>query len=83
MLNKPVVRDTVRAGLTILLGLLPGTSAWAQAPGNSYINPPGLAKPTGYTHVVVAADRRTLYIAGQVSCDATGTLGPRKSRLAL
>jgi enamine deaminase RidA (YjgF/YER057c/UK114 family) len=83
MFSKPIVRDTGRAGLLILLLLLPGTNARAQAPGNSYINPPGLVKPTGYTHVVVAADRRTLYIAGQVSCDATGTLGPRKSRLAL
>ena len=39
-----------------------------------YINPPGLTKPTGYTHVVVAADGRTVYIAGQVAFDSTGAL---------
>ncbi|HEY0351175.1 MAG TPA: RidA family protein, partial [Gemmatimonadales bacterium] len=44
----------------------------AQSPGNRYINPPGLVKPTGYTHVVVAADGRTVYIAGQVAFDTAG-----------
>jgi len=51
--------------------MIPGL-AYAQGTGNSYINPRGLAKPTGYTHVVVAADRRTVYIAGQVAFDSTG-----------
>jgi enamine deaminase RidA (YjgF/YER057c/UK114 family) len=58
--------------LLILLALLPWPSAYAQAGGTTYINPPGLVKPTGYTHVVVAADRRTVYIAGQVAFDSTG-----------
>jgi enamine deaminase RidA (YjgF/YER057c/UK114 family) len=48
--------------------------AYGQGTGNSYINPRGLATPTGYTHVVVAADRRTVYIAGQVAFDSTGKL---------
>ena len=39
-----------------------------------YINPPGLSKPTGYTHVIVAADGRTVYIAGQVAFDSTGAV---------
>src|SRR3954467_3304061 len=46
--------------------------ARAQGTGNTYINPKGLVTPTGYTHVVVAADRRTVYIAGQVAFDSTG-----------
>lgn len=46
--------------------------AHSQGTGNTYINPRGLVKPTGYTHVVVAADRRTVYIAGQVAFDSTG-----------
>jgi enamine deaminase RidA (YjgF/YER057c/UK114 family) len=45
---------------------------YAQATGNTYINPRGLVTPTGYTHVVVAADRRTVYIAGQVAFDSSG-----------
>lgn len=44
----------------------------AQQSGARFINPPGLARPSGYTHVVVAADGRTVYIAGQVAFDSTG-----------
>jgi enamine deaminase RidA (YjgF/YER057c/UK114 family) len=46
----------------------------AQGASSSYINPPGLVTPTGYTHVVVALDRRTVHIAGQVAFDSTGKL---------
>jgi 2-iminobutanoate/2-iminopropanoate deaminase len=40
--------------------------------GPRFINPPGLSNPTGYTHVVVAPDGRTVYLAGQVAFDSTG-----------
>jgi enamine deaminase RidA (YjgF/YER057c/UK114 family) len=36
------------------------------------INPPGLSKPTTYSHVVKAG--KTLYLAGQVGAKADGTL---------
>ncbi len=62
----------IAAGMFLTL-ILPAKAA-AQAAGNTYINPPSLTRPTGYTHVVVAADRRTVYIAGQVAFDSTGTL---------
>ena len=40
-------------------------------------NPPTLHKPMGYTHVVEAAPRRTIYISGQVAFDQSGALvGP-------
>lgn len=40
-------------------------------------NPPALHKPLGYTHVVEAAPRRTIYISGQVAFDQNGALvGP-------
>ncbi|MEP6687902.1 MAG: RidA family protein [Gemmatimonadales bacterium] len=55
------------------------TSAAAQesappppASGSRYINPPGLTRPSGYTHVVVSSDGRTVYIAGQVAFDSAG-----------
>jgi enamine deaminase RidA (YjgF/YER057c/UK114 family) len=38
------------------------------------INPPTLATPTGYTHVTVGSDGRTVHIAGQVALDAKGQL---------
>jgi enamine deaminase RidA (YjgF/YER057c/UK114 family) len=58
--------------LLIALLLSPCLPAGAQAQGNRYINPPGLVTPTGYTHVVVSADRHTVYIAGQVAFDSSG-----------
>jgi enamine deaminase RidA (YjgF/YER057c/UK114 family) len=68
--------DAVRwfAGVGLLAAVLcsPAEPVQGQSQGNSYINPPGLVTPTGYTHVVVAADRRTVYIAGQVAYDSTG-----------
>ena len=43
-----------------------------------FVNPPTLAKPPGYTHVVeTPAGGRTVYVAGQVAWDAQGQLvGP-------
>lgn len=58
--------------LLLILALYLPVGAQAQATGASYINPSSLSKPTGYTHVVVAADRRTVHIAGQVAFDSTG-----------
>jgi enamine deaminase RidA (YjgF/YER057c/UK114 family) len=60
------------ATMIALLVLLP-TAMAAQA-GPRYINPPTLVKPNGYTHVVVAPDGRTAYVAGQVAYDSTGQL---------
>ena len=41
---------------------------------NRYINPPTLARPMGYTHVVEASGARTFYIAGQVALDDSGNI---------
>ena len=63
----------MRARLIALFALLPSTMV-AQGTGPRYINPPSLVKPTGYTHVVVSPDGRTVYVAGQVAFDSTGQL---------
>ena len=56
----------------------PGASS-ADRPG--FVNPPGLAKPSGYTHVVDVPAGRTIYVAGQVARDASGNLvGSRDMR---
>jgi len=39
-----------------------------------FVNPPGIAAPRGYTHVVDVPAGRTVYIAGQVAFDAQGNL---------
>lgn len=65
-----------RAGGSVMILALfgPAATVAAQAAGTGprFVNPPGLAPPTGYTHVVVAPDGRTVYIAGQVAFDSTG-----------
>ena len=38
------------------------------------INPEGIARPTGYSHVVESAARRTAYISGQIALDAEGNV---------
>ena len=69
-------RSSSRLGTIALLVVLPCSIAHAQGTAR-FINPPGLVKPTGYTHVVVAPDGRTVYIAGQVAFDTTGrVVGP-------
>lgn len=55
----------------LLIALLP-CGASAQGTGTRHINPRGLVKPTGYTHLVIAPDGRTVYIAGQVAFDSAG-----------
>lgn len=39
-----------------------------------HINPDTIAKPTGYTHVVVAEARKTVYLSGQIGVSPDGTL---------
>ena len=46
-----------------------------------FINPPRLATPPGYTHVVEITQGRTVFIAGQVALDQSGKIvGPRDFR---
>ncbi len=61
-------------GALILAALLGASTLHAQRQASRYFNPPSLTKPNGYTHVVVAPDGRTVYIAGQVALDSTGQL---------
>lgn len=39
-----------------------------------FINPPTLADPPGFTHLVETRGGRTIYIAGQVALDSSGNL---------
>jgi enamine deaminase RidA (YjgF/YER057c/UK114 family) len=58
---------------SLLLLVLPRAPIAAQAQ-TRFINPPSLVKPNGYTHLVVAPDARTVYVAGQVAFDSAGQL---------
>ena len=61
-----------RCGLVVSCLLAGCATTSSERP--SFVNPPGLAKPAGYTHVVDVPAGRTLYIAGQVARDASGAL---------
>ena len=39
-----------------------------------FINPPTLATPRGYTHVVTATGGKMVFVAGQVALDAKGEI---------
>lgn len=67
-------RTAARCLPLLLLPMALAANLAAQGQASRYINPPGLAKPNGYTHVVVAPDGRTVYVAGQVALDSTGQL---------
>ncbi|HEY3008693.1 MAG TPA: RidA family protein [Micromonosporaceae bacterium] len=41
---------------------------------NRRVNPPSLAAPSGFSHAVVAAPGRHVYLAGQTAQDATGRI---------
>ena len=68
------VKRSYRAWLWTALLCVPVSAVQAQTSGPEFINPPGLTRPTGYTHVVVSADGHTAYIAGQVAFDSTGAV---------
>ena len=69
------MNSRIGSGLVALTLLTTVASRSLVAQGDArYINPPGLTKATGYTHVVVAADGRTVHIAGQVAFDSTGAV---------
>ena len=41
---------------------------------HQFVNPPGLAAARGFSHAVVPADGRTVYLAGQVAMDPAGAV---------
>ena len=63
-----------RYRLAFLVALFLVTMSANCAVTMKHINPTTLAKPTGYTHVVVASGGRTLYISGQIALNASGEL---------
>ncbi len=40
----------------------------------TFLNPPALPRPTGYSHVAIAPAGRQIYLSGQVALAADGTL---------
>jgi reactive intermediate/imine deaminase len=69
----------MRIALSVLFALVPVIAfAQARTPQVTRTNPPTLAKPTGYTHIVeVTGPNKTIYISGQIAYDVKGdVVGP-------
>ena len=67
-------RDFVAAAVGVTAAAGAASGAEAQTPSNlCFSNPPGMAKPAAYSHVVeVNGPHRTVYLAGQTGIDANG-----------
>jgi enamine deaminase RidA (YjgF/YER057c/UK114 family) len=67
-------RDFVAAAVGVAAAAGAASGAQAQTPSNlGFSNPPGMAKPAAYSHVVeVNGPHRTVYLAGQTGIDANG-----------
>jgi enamine deaminase RidA (YjgF/YER057c/UK114 family) len=77
MTNQPADgsrRDFVAAAVTMAAGAGAASGVQAQTPSNlRFSNPPGMAKPAAYSHVVeVNGPHRTIYLAGQTGVDVNG-----------
>ncbi len=44
------------------------------APSHQMFNPPTLSPGVGFSHAVVAAAGRTVYVAGEIGCDTAGVV---------
>ena len=67
----------MRLLVVVILFLSIAVFAFAQSErrqGIRFLNPPALATPAGYTHVVEVNSGRTIYIAGQVAFDKSGNV---------
>jgi enamine deaminase RidA (YjgF/YER057c/UK114 family) len=73
-LSNPIVKgeNDMKTLLTVVVIFLLATMSNAAENESKFINPEGLSKPTGYTHVVVTSGLHTIYIAGQVALNAKG-----------
>ena len=68
------MRNHLRPCGLVVTCLLAACATTSTGERPSFVNPPGLAKPSGYTHVVDVPAGRTLYVAGQVARDASGAV---------
>ena len=76
--NEPLAsrRELIAAAATVAAAAGAAGSAQAQPTANvRFMNPPGMATPSTYSHVVeVNGPNRTVYIAGQTGVDPNGKL---------
>ena len=70
-------RSLLATGIILPLALLAAAQvehASKETTRTQFLNPSGLNKPSGYTHVVVAQPGKLVYISGQVAWNASGEI---------
>jgi enamine deaminase RidA (YjgF/YER057c/UK114 family) len=69
-------RSVMTAGILVPLALFAAQAERTskETTKTRFINPEGLSKPPGYTHVVIAQPGKLVYIAGQVAWNASGEI---------
>lgn len=67
-----VVKAFYNPGMKPALTIAVVLAALPLAAQTQFINPDGLSKPPGYTHVVVTRPGKIVYLSGQVGNDKTG-----------
>src|SRR6516225_11987696 len=61
-------------GVGIILAATQFMSGQKMTGETQFLNPSGLSRPTGYTHVVIAQPGRLVYVSGQVALDSKGEI---------
>ena len=69
-----MMRRSFLAMALVGAGAFPCAEASAQTAKTERINPPGLMKPTGYTHTVTVQGGKLVFVAGQVALDKEGNV---------
>lgn len=75
--RNPVSHSVLVAGIVVLLAQFAPAQAGRASKETTtaltqFLNPDGLSKPTGYTHVVIAQPGKLVYVSGQVALNAAG-----------
>lgn len=74
--RKPLVCSLLVAMIlfSTLLALAQAGRAAKEQTKPQFVNPAGLSKPNGYTHVVILQPDRLIYVSGQVALNAAGEI---------
>jgi 2-iminobutanoate/2-iminopropanoate deaminase len=79
MLNRQKAAAVVASTLLLSVALIALAQSGQRQPAGvaSFMNPPTISRPVGYSHVAEVRGGKVIYIAGQVALDRAGNLvGP-------
>jgi len=74
-MSKKHLPISVIALVNIAIFFMPSAHSQVKQKGSDatqFLNPTGLSKPTGYTHVVITGPGKLIYVSGQVALNPNG-----------